>query len=146
MSECGRWGRVATAAVAMLLTALLAGCLPSSLIAMGPWTVTCTAVTDEDCEGVAGLFVNNLAWSEGQVLDESGGRVSVAPRPDCPALPDWADPAMCWQAWAPVADGRVCMVIAARPGAGKRTFGQVGGDDLTGRATDPNDPGRPPCR
>ena len=133
------------ATVPALVAVIAAGCLPSTTVAMGDWTVTCTAVSPADCEGIAGLFVNNLAWSEGQVLTESGGRVSVAPRPDCPALPDWADPAVCWQAWAPVADGRVCMVIAARPAVGRRTFGQVGGDDLTGRATDPSDPGRPPC-
>jgi len=87
------------------------------------------------------LFINNLARSHDSVLTESGGALWVEPRPECPPLPDWADPTQCWQAAAVVADGEVCMIIARGPGS--LGFGQVGGDDMAGRLVDP--PGWPEC-
>ncbi|MEO5964130.1 MAG: hypothetical protein ABIR11_01600 [Candidatus Limnocylindrales bacterium] len=93
------------------------------------------------------LFVNNLARNWKGVLDESGGKIVVKARATCPAsLPDWADNSTCWQATAPAATGDVCMVIARQPKAESAvsTFGQVGGDDMTGRAGGPPS-GLPAC-
>lgn len=106
---------------------------PLATVRVDDWTATCAGVPADDCQGVAALFVNNLARNSTSVLDESGGQIRVTSRPQCPALPDWADPSACWQATAEVAAGPICMVIARHPreeGAAS-TFGQVGGDDMT---------------
>lgn len=100
------------------------------------WTATCSDVAADECQGVAALFANNLARSWKSVFDESGGRIRVASRSACPAVPDWADPSRCWQATAQVAAGPICMVIARWPKAegAVSTFGQVGGDEMAGPA------------
>ena len=120
--------------------------LPTS-VRVGDWVANCIGVSAEDCSGIAGLFVNNLAWSGEAIRSASGGRVSVAPLPACPAdLESWADPSACWRAWAPLGSGRACMVIARQNGtvdAGSR-FGQAGGDEYTGRFGAPA-PGTQPC-
>jgi hypothetical protein len=104
------------------------------------WTAACSAVQSDDCEGVAKLFVDNLARSLNGVFDASGGRIVVQTRAACPAsLPDWADGSSCWQATAPASTGDVCMVIARHLKAegAVSSFGQVGGDEMTGRAGGP---------
>ena len=114
-------------------------------VAVGDWTATCDGVATADCQGVAALFVNNLARGWKRVFDESGGRLVVEPRPDCPPVPSWADASGCWQASAPMSNGVVCMVIDRQsPPRTSHGFGQVGGDDLTGRAGGPP-PGWPTC-
>lgn len=104
------------------------------------WTASCRDVPKNDCKGVAKLFVNNLARSGTAVFEDSDGTLTVEPRPRCPSrLPDWADPTYCWQANAAssAANGPdVCMIIARGPG--RFGFGQVGGDDLTGRFVAPD--------
>lgn len=90
--------------------------------------------------------MNNLAWSAAAVLRESGGKVSVTPRHDCPAVADYIDASFCWQASATRPSGPVCMVIArqADPAKAGSDFGQVGGDDMAGRAGGPPE-GWPTC-
>jgi hypothetical protein len=134
--------RIALAAAAVLLAA----CIAPVQVKVGDWTASCIGVSQTDCEGIASLFINNLARSWKSVFDESGGRVSVEPRPDCPAIPEWADGSFCWEAEARVSTGAVCMVVArqmdpVKAGAG---FGQVGGDEMTGRAGGPPE-GWPTC-
>ncbi|MEO8698070.1 MAG: hypothetical protein ABI658_31520 [Acidimicrobiales bacterium] len=112
------------------------------------WNVTCVDVGFVDCHGVAALFVNNLARSYGSVLAESGGQVTVVPRPQCPRVPSFIDATSCWQAIAPAADKDVCMVVgrdlpAVPPESRIFGFAQVGGDDMSGRAVPPQD--WPPC-
>jgi hypothetical protein len=118
---------------------------PTAAVKVGEWSAKCERVGTGDCEGVAALFVNNLARSGKSVFDQSDGIVSVEPRPECPALPDWADPAFCWQATAVVPSGPICMVVARQTVSGSLGFGQVGGDDLTGLAGGPPK-GWPTCR
>jgi len=91
---------------------LIAACTSSFTVEVGDWTAICTGVSAADCEGVAGLFINNLARNSSWVQSENGGKVSVEPRRSCPKVPDWADPTSCWQATANVSAGAVCMVIA----------------------------------
>jgi hypothetical protein len=60
----------------------------------------------------------------------------------CPVVQDFIDPSYCWQAMAPTRSGRVCMVVgrqtdAVPPESRLFGFGQVGGDDLTGRMVTP---------
>ena len=98
------------------------------------WTATCSEVAADECQGVAALFANNLAFNWKWVQGESGGRIAVGTRSACSGVPAWADPSECWQATAVVAAGPICMVIARWPkveGA-VATFGQVGGDDMAG--------------
>ena len=130
-------------ALAAALT-LEAACIAPVEVKVGDWTASCLGVSRSDCTGIAALFINNLAWSGASVLRDSGGRVSIAPRPDCPAVPPDDDGSVCWQASAVVPTGRVCMVVARRADAGSFGFGQVGGDDMTGRMGPP--PEWPPCR
>jgi hypothetical protein len=106
-------------------------------VTVGEWSARCEGVGSGDCEGVAALFVNNLARSWKSVFDQSGGMLSVEPRPDCPAVPDWADPSFCWQASALVWSGPICMVVARQTISRPLGFGQVGGDEMTGRAGHP---------
>jgi hypothetical protein len=112
---------------------------------VGDWVATCDGVDAPECEGVAGLFINNLAWSGSQVFDESGGRLVVRPRPQCPFVPDYEDDSFCWQATAFATDRQICMVVAHHlPSApGTIRYGQVGGDDMSGRAVPIR--GFPPC-
>ena len=126
-----------------VMVVLLGACATATPVKVGEWSAICEGVGTGDCEGVAALFVNNLAWSGKSVFDQSGGIVSVTPRPECPAVPDYADPAFCWQATALVPSGPICMVVARLTVAGPRGFGQAGGDDLTGRAIGP--PNWPIC-
>ena len=114
---------------------------------VGDWTATCSDVPEDECQGVAALFANNLARSWMVVFEASGGRIEVTNRSACPALlPDWADPASCWQATAGTEPGQVCMVIGRwpRPEGAALRFGQVGGDDMAGRAGAPPS-GWPAC-
>jgi hypothetical protein len=64
-----------------------------STVQFDGWTAICSHVAADVCQGVAALFVNNLAWSGQSVFDASGGQILVASRSACPAVPDWADPA-----------------------------------------------------
>lgn len=107
------------------------------VVEVGDWSANCDRADADDCKGVAALFVNNLARSQEWVFEQSGGTLSVEPRPDCPAVPDWADPRFCWQATALVSGGSVCMVIAKQGHSLPFGFGQVGGDDMTGLAGGP---------
>ena len=107
---------------------------PAAVVQVGEWSAECDRVEADDCRGVAALFVNNLARSGQWVFEQSGGTLSVEPRPECPALPDWADPAFCWQATVLVSTGPLCMVIARQGPSRPVGFGQVGGDDMSGRA------------
>jgi hypothetical protein len=118
---------------------VLAACSAPVTVKVGDWAASCDGVPTGDCQGVAALFINNLAWSGASVLRESGGKLSVEPRPSCPAVPEWADPSFCWQATARVSSGTVCMVVArqANPASTWERFGQVGGDDMTGRLGGP---------
>jgi hypothetical protein len=102
--------------------------------------VTCRDVPKDECQKVGALFVNNLARSWKRVFDASSGKIEVTNRSACPAvLPDWADPAPCWQAIAQAEPAPVCMVIARWQTAEGTalTFGQVGGDEMAGRAGGP---------
>ena len=121
--------------LAVAAALLLAACSTSDSVKVGDWTASCEGVPADDCEGIAGLFINNLAWSGASVLRESGGKLSVAPRRSCPAVPEWADPSFCWQATARISTGTVCMVVARQsdPAVAGSRFGQIGGDDMTGR-------------
>lgn len=109
--------------------------LPS--VVVGDWSAKCERVEPSDCEGVALLFVNNLARGWQAVFDQSGGVLTVAARADCPAAPDWAVPDVCWQATAVMTDGPICMVVARQLQPAEIGFGQVGGDDMSGRLGGP---------
>jgi hypothetical protein len=114
-------------------------------VEVGEWVATCVDVAVPKCKGVAQLFVNNLAWNGSQVFAESGGRVTVTPRPQCPPMADYNDASFCWQARASITDREVCMVIAHHKDwvPGHLRYGQVGGDDMTSRAIPI--PDYPPC-
>jgi hypothetical protein len=114
---------------------------PVAAVRVGDWSASCDGVSLADCQGVAALFVNNLAWSGKAVLRDSGGKLSVTPRPECPTVPSYIDASFCWQATASLPSGSVCMVIAkqADPAKAGNDFGQVGGDEMAGLA------GGPPC-
>jgi hypothetical protein len=116
---------------------------PALIVQVGDWSATCDGVGLNDCQGVAALFVNNLARNWKSVFDSSDGNVSVAPRPVCPAVPAWAEAGFCWQATAAGGTGPICMVVA-RHMATLSAFGQVGGDEMTGRFGGPP-PGWPTC-
>jgi len=122
-----------------VMVILLSACDIPTTVKVGEWSALCEGVGTGDCMGVAALFVNNLAWSEESVFIQSRGIVSITPRPACPTVPDYADPAFCWQATALVPSGPICMVVAKSRVAGPLGFGQVGGDDLTGRLGPPPD-------
>ncbi len=107
---------------------------PGLTVQVGRWDARCDGVDATECQGVAALFVNNLAWSGDSVFELSGGTVTVQRRLECPVVPHWADPSSCWQATALVPDGPVCMVVGRRTDVTPPAYGQVGGSDLTGRA------------
>ena len=126
----------------------LAGCTVTMPVADGTWTAECAGVIPDDCEGVAEVFVNNLAWSGEWIRESSGGHVRISPVA-CPAPvegAEWADLSACWRAAAPIQGSRACMLIARRkdPTLVGFPFGQVGGDNYTGLFGAP-DPGTTPC-
>ena len=143
-----RLRRLPAALLAAVLAAAFVACSTTVTLTDGNWTASCMDTAAEDCQGVAELFVNNLARSGESVRLASGGRVIVHPIP-CPELEDWADPnGGCWRAIAPVppdAD-RACMVVARQKDSvnGIDGFGQAGGDNYTGLAGAPR-PGTTPC-
>ena len=114
---------------------------PSALaVQVQGWTAACSAVAEDDCRGVAALFVNNLASSGQSAFEASAGQLTVTARSACPTvLPEWADPAACWQAAARTTTGPVCTVIARHSQAdgAASAFGQVGGDEMSGQAVGP---------
>jgi hypothetical protein len=112
-------------------------------VEVGEWTATCLDVPTADCTGIAGLFINNLAWSGQSILDQSGGKLFVVPRADCPTMPTWVDGPSCWQALTDITDRQVCMVIARQTISSPFGFAQVGGDEMSGRAVPPV--GYPEC-
>ena len=134
---------VATQAPTMIAIPTPSASLAES-VKIGDWSADCDGVATDDCEGVAALFVNNLARSWHWVFDQSGGTLSVEPRPQCPTLPDWADGGYCWQVTASVRSGSICMVVARQTRTLPLGFGQVGGDEMTGRAGGPAK-GEPTC-
>jgi hypothetical protein len=103
---------------------------PEPTVAVNDWVVACDRVSRDDCRRIAGVFVYNLARSQQRVHDESGGRLTVAPQSGRPFL---------WQASAATSSGTICMVIAHMGSTvnGAFGFGQVGGDDMSGRAGPP---------
>lgn len=111
------------------------------------WTPVCAGVPYADCHGVAAVFVNNLARNGSWVLEQSGGIVTVTPRPVCPPFDGSQDPTFCWQASAAITDGSVCMVVARQTEAvmGFWWFGQVGGDEMAGPAIPSGLAPRSPC-
>ena len=125
------------------LALLAAGC-GRVTIAVGAWVATCHDVSLLDCDGVARVFVANLAGREPAYLEASGGEVAVVTRPDCVlGGAPWTQRWTCWEASAPVHDGRVCMVIASYVGGS--SFAQVGGHDVRGESR-AHGPGWPMCR
>jgi hypothetical protein len=97
---------------------------------VGEWQASCGAVEPAVCQGVAALAINNLAWNR------PTGVLTVESRPACPQVPDWADGSRCWQVYAPVSTGTVCMVVAKR--STDHQYAQVAGD-VPGRASLPGD-------
>ena len=83
-----------------------------SLSIWGEWSATCVGVAVRECRPVAKLFINNLAGTGGWVLQESGGNLTVEPRPLCPAVSENMDGSFCWQVQAALEDRQICMVIA----------------------------------
>lgn len=124
---------VGASATLLAVAAALAGC--GQTVNVGDWSAECVGTSSADCEGVTALFVNNLAREASSVRGATGGRVRVTPRA-CTGAPAWASTERCWQAIAAGGGTRVCMVIAKRDGADGAvgTYGQFGGDDLSGRA------------
>ena len=108
------------------------------VVAIGEWSATCNAVEVSDCDGIARVFINNLARNGAWVLKESGGTIAVTLRTNCPVRADSVE-ASCWQASAAIADGRICMLVSRQRGPDPLGvgFGQVGGDDMSGRAGGP---------
>lgn len=117
-----------------------------SLSIWGDWSATCVGVAARECRPVAKLFINNLAWSAGRVFEESGGNLTVEPRPLCPDVPEHFDGSFCWQVRASLEDRQICMVIARQDPdiAWRWGFGQVGGDYMATSLLGPPK-GRPEC-
>jgi hypothetical protein len=123
---------------------VLAGCTVTITTGDETWTVGCADVAQADCDGIARMFLNNLAWNGGWVYEESGGRINVTRDALCPDIPEWGVPGACWRVSAPTQSARTCMLMARRdvPEQGY-TFGRIGGDELTGRLGAPK-PGTTP--
>ena len=137
-------------AVGAVLLGVASGCTATVGVGDEAWTAECGVVLPDDCEGVAALFVNNLARSGRSIHDESGGRILVSPA-SCPADPHpdavtYLDLSACWRAEAPLRVSRACMLIARQkdPAAVGSPFGQAGGDEYTGLSGAP-EPGTAPC-
>ena len=123
------------------VVALVIGChsplpgptpLPSAVPILEGWLPTCSDVPEPACSGVAALFALNLGRTSRRVQVDSGGVITVTARPECPPMPDWMVPGMCWQASAETLHGRICMVVAEQgpsvPADSRFGYGQVGGD------------------
>jgi len=139
--------RLPPSIVALALATTLAGCQAPVRVVIGDetWTAECVHVDIPDCEGIARLFVNNLARNGGWVGEESGRSVRISLVPVCPPFPEWAQPGACWRAFAPTTSSRACMLIARqRKDTTEFGFGRIGGDELTGRFGAPK-PGTTPC-
>ena len=139
-----RW---APSTLALAAAIALAGCQATLRLAIGDetWTAQCLHVATSDCEGIARLFVNNLARNGAWVGDESGRQVRISPSAACPPFPEWAQPGACWRAFAPTTSSRACMLIARQlKDTTEFGFGRIGGDELTGRFGAPK-PGTTPC-
>jgi hypothetical protein len=131
----------------VVLVFALAGCTSSVTVAVGDetWTTDCADVSPSDCEGIARMFLNNLARNGGWVYEESGGQIDVTRAFLCPDIPAWGVPGACWRVSAPTRSARTCMLMARRtaPEQGY-AFGWIGGEDLTGLLGAPK-PGTTPC-
>jgi len=139
--------RAASLRLILASTLVVTGCNARVQVADGRWTADCFNTSLEDCRGVAELFVNNLAWGEGAVHDESGGFVQVTYLPSCPIpVADPLEPGSCWRAAAPTRTQRACMLVGRQkdPNLALMPFGQAGGDEYTGRLGAPK-PGTTPC-
>ena len=103
--------------------------------AVGDWTARCLGVEKADCIGASERFINLLAWAGPAVFEQSGGALTVEPRPICPPVRDWADGSYCWQVTAERAISSEtgepwCMVIARRSTDTRYPpYVQVGGPD-----------------
>jgi hypothetical protein len=117
---------------------------PTAVVKVNRWSADCYGVPVAACEGVAALFINNLARSGDQLFSESHGVIAVGPRSECPRIPKWADANFCWQATALIASGPVCMVVAKQKSPRRLEYGQVGGSVISGRAG-PLPQGWPTC-
>ena len=138
-----RW---APSTLALAAAIALAGCQTTLRLAIGDetWTAQCLHVATSDCEGIARLFVNNLARNGAWVGDESGAGPHQ-PVSRVSALPRVAQPGACWRAFAPTTSSRACMLIARQlKDTTEFGFGRIGGDELTGRFGAPK-PGTTPC-
>jgi hypothetical protein len=129
---------------AVLLLAF-AGCTVTIETGDQTWTVDCAGVPQDDCEGVARMFLNNLARNGGWIHEESDGRINVAHAAACPDIPEWGVPGACWRVSAPTQTSRACMLMARRKELEQGyAFGRIGGDQLTGNFAAPK-PGTTPC-
>jgi hypothetical protein len=136
--------RSSSLAFALVLLAV-AGCTVTIQSGEQTWTVDCAGVAQDDCEGIARMFLNNLAWNGGWVYEESAGRIAVAPALSCPAIPDWGVAGACWRVAAATRTARACMVMARRKEVEQGyAFRWIGGDVLTGIFDAPK-PGTIPC-
>jgi hypothetical protein len=136
--------RAGTLGLAVCLLAL-AGCTVTITTGDETWTVDCADVAQDDCEGIARMFINNLARNGGWVHDESGGRINVARAQVCPQIPEWGVPGDCWRVAAPTQTSRACMLMARRKELEQGyAFRWIGGDELTGSFSAPK-PGTTPC-
>lgn len=125
------------------------GPTPVPTVMIGEWTSRCMDVKLVDCRGASERFLNLLARGHQAVFDQSGGHLTVRPRPACPPVPDWADGSYCWQV---TADGATtstgepwCMVIAKRSTDTRYPpYVKVGGPDGVGMAIVVPRP-LPPC-
>jgi hypothetical protein len=104
------------------------------------WLVSCQVPDPAVCESIAAVALNNLGRGRPA---EPQGPLTVRERRTCPEVPDWADPAQCWEAMIPLGPGAepACMVYARRPELGG--YGKVAGDDLTGLVVPDPQPGCP---
>ena len=128
MADRRRRFGIARLLVAGLVASAAAGCFPTQVEG---WTVACEGSDRADCEGAAALALNNLAWRR---PDRPTGVITVRDRGLCPPVPDWADGSRCWDVLIPLRSGEppACLVVARAAGGG--AFGQVAGDDYSGRA------------
>lgn len=113
-------------------------------VVIGEWSSQCVDVEEADCVGASERFINLLARGHQAVFDQSGGVLTVRPRPVCPPVPDWADGSYCWQVTAvgaSLSSGEsLCMVIAKRSTDTRYPpYVHVGGP-TGGRAGEPEGP------
>jgi hypothetical protein len=97
------------------------------------WTADCTAASSDDCVGAVELFAINLGRSSEPVFDQSGGQVTLVPRP-CPASGP-VKAAACWDVTAQTTNGPFCMVVAHRATDPRYPdYFEIGGMDGVGEA------------